>query len=147
MNRWVKRIRAAVGVGLTWGAAWFGAGMILLLIVGLHAADVPFPLFFGLLGFLAGATFSGILGLLARGRTFDQMSLPRFVVGGALGGLILSGIVNWSAGPGAELMVIGPVFALAGAVSAAGTLAIARRAERRDVIEGGQQRSESLIER
>src|SRR3954462_15741383 len=147
MKWWLRRIRAAIGVGLTWGVAWFGAGMILLLIVGLHAADVPFPLFFGLLGFLAGATFSGILGLLARGRTFDQMSLPRFALGGALGGLILSRIVNWAAGPGPDLMVIGPVFALAGAVSATGTLAIARRAEKRELIEGdGPEANRSLSE-
>ena len=99
-------------------------------------------------GFLAGATFSGILGLLARGRTFDQMSLPRFALGGALGGLILSGIVNWAAGPGPDLMVIGPVFALAGAVSATGTLAIARRAEKRELIEGGgPEANRSLSER
>ena len=137
MQRWLRRIRAAIGVGLTWGAAWFGAGMILLLIVGVGAADVPFPLFFGLLGFLAGAMFSGILALLAGRRTFDQMSLPRFAIGGALGGLILSGIVTLAAGPGPELMVVGPVFALAGAVSAAGTLAIARRAEKRESIESG----------
>ena len=139
MQRWLRRIRAAIGVGLTWAAAWFGAGMILLLIVGVGAADVPFPLFFGLLGFLAGAAFSGILSLLAGRRTFDQMSLPRFALGGALGGIAIAGIVNVAAGPGPDLMMIGPVFAAAGAVSAAGTLAIARRAEKRDSIEGGSQ--------
>ncbi|MCK7577394.1 MAG: hypothetical protein MZV65_17245 [Chromatiales bacterium] len=64
MQKWLRRIRGAIGMGLTWAAAWFGAGMVLLLIVGLDAADVPFPLFFGLLGFLAGVTFSGILGLV-----------------------------------------------------------------------------------
>lgn len=144
MTRWLRRVRAAIGVGLTWAAAWFGVGMILLLIVGLHAADVPFPLFFGLLGFIAGATFSGILGLLAGRRTFDQMSLPRFAVGGALGGLVLAGIVNVAAGPGPELTVIGPLFALAGAVSAAGTLAIARRGEKRELIASGSETSDSL---
>ena len=144
MTRWLRRIRAAIGVGLTWAAAWFGAGMILLLIVGLHAADVPFPLFFGLLGFIAGAIFSGILGLLAGRRTFDQMSLPRFALGGALGGLVLAGIVHLTAGPGADLMVIGSVFALAGAVSAAGTLAIARRGEKQELIERSSETSGSL---
>jgi hypothetical protein len=118
--------------------------MILLLIVGIGAADVPFPLFFGLLGFLAGATFSGILALLAGRRTFDQMSLPRFAIGGALGGLVLAGVVNLAAGPGPELMVVGPIFALAGAVSAAGTLAIARKAEKLDSIQGGDDTRGSL---
>jgi FtsH-binding integral membrane protein len=135
MKSWVRRIRAAIAVGLTWAAAWFAVGMILLLIVGVGAADVPFPLFFGLLGFLAGAAFSGILGLLAGRRTFEQMSLPRFALGGALGGLAIAGIVNVAAGPAPDFTMIGAVFALAGAISATGTLAIARRAEKRELLD------------
>ena len=131
MKKWLRRIRGAIGVGLTWAAAWFGAGMILLFVVGFGAADVPFPLFFGLLGFLAGVTFSGLLGVFARRRRFDEMSLPRFAGWGALGGLLLSGIVVVAAGPAGEFLVLGPVFALAGAISAAGTLALARRSEAR----------------
>jgi len=137
----MRRIRAAIAVGLTWAVAWFGVGMILLLIVGVGAADVPFPLFFGLLGFLAGAAFSGILGLLAGRRTFEQMSLPRFALGGALGGVLIAAIVNVAAGPGPDLRMIGTVFALAGAISATGTLAIARRAEKRELLQGGSERA------
>src|SRR3712207_8966584 len=29
MKKWGRRIRAAIGMGLTWGAAWFGAGILL----------------------------------------------------------------------------------------------------------------------
>ncbi len=137
MNKWRRRVRGAIGMGLTWAAAWFGAGLALLLVVGPDAADVPFPLFFGLLGFLAGAAFSGILGFSARRKRFDQMSLPSFAGWGALGGLLLAGIVGFAAGPGGELLVLGPVFALAGAISAAGTLALARRAAGRDLLDAG----------
>ena len=140
MKRWIRRIRAAIAVGLTWAVAWFGVGMILLLIVGVGAADVPFPLFFGLLGFLAGAAFSGILGLLAGRRTFEQMSLPRFALGGALGGVLIAAIVNVAAGPAPDFTMIGAVFALAGAISATGTLAIARRAEKRELLQGSSER-------
>ena len=28
MKKWLKRIRGAVGMGLTWAAAWFGFGII-----------------------------------------------------------------------------------------------------------------------
>jgi len=135
VKKWLRRIRAAIGIGLTWAAAWFGAGMMLLLVVGPNAADVPFPLFFGLLGFLAGATFSGILGILGGRRRFDQISLPRFAAWGALGGLLLSGILVLIAGPPGDIVVVVPVFALAGATSAAGTLALARRAARRESLE------------
>ena len=113
MKQWLRRIRGAIGMGLTWAAAWFGAGLILLLVVGVGAADVPFPLFFGLLGFIAGATFSGVLGMVEGRRRFDQMSLPRFAGWGALGGLLLSGILVLAAGLRGEFLVLGPVFALA----------------------------------
>ena len=136
MKTWMRRIRAAAGIRLTWALAWFGAGMVLLFIVGFGAADVPFPLFFGFLGFLAGATFSAILGAVAGKRKFGEMSLPRFAGWGAAGGLLLSGIVNLAAGPG-NLLVLAPVFALAGGISAAGTLALARRSEGQDLLEAG----------
>ncbi len=135
MKKWLKRIRGAIGMGLAWAATWFGAGLVLLLVVGFGAADVPFPLFFGLLGFIAGATFSGLLGVFAGRRRFDQLSLPRFAGWGALGGLLLAGMLVLAAGTSAEFLVVGPVFALAGAISAAGTLALARRAENREVLD------------
>jgi hypothetical protein len=142
MKKWLRRIRAAMGMGLTWAVAWFGAGMALLLVVGFGAADVPFPLFFGLLGFLAGATFSGVLTIVERRRRFDQMSLPRFAGWGAVGGLLLSGLFVVAAALGGEslwgeLLVLGPVFSLAGAASAAGSLALARRAEKRELLAAG----------
>ena len=134
MKKWLRRIRAAIGIGMTWAVAWFGAGMVLLFVVGFGAADVPFPLFFGLLGFLAGATFSGLLGVFARRKRFDQMSLPRFAVWGALGGVLLSGILVLATGAVADFVVLGPVFAVAGAISATGTLALARRAAGRELL-------------
>lgn len=141
MKKWLKRIRGAIGMGLAWAAAWFGAGLVLLLVVGVGAADVPFPLFFGLLGFIAGATFSALLGVFAGRRRFDQLSLPRFAGWGALGGLLLAGMLFLVAGPSGELLVVGPVFALAGAVSAAGTLALARRGEEHDMLDANAEAS------
>lgn len=137
-KRWPRRIRGAVGMGLTWALAWFGAGMVLLLIVGPDAADVPFPIGFGFLGFLAGATFSGIVGLLEGRRSFDQMTLPRFAAWGGLGGLVFAGLFALGAGFWGNVipvLVVGPVFALAGAGSAAGALALARRADDRFALD------------
>ena len=135
MKKWLRRIRGAVGMGLTWAVAWFGAGVALLLVVGVGAADVPFPLGFGLLGFLAGVTFSGVLGIVEGRRRFDQMSLPRFAVWGGVGGLLLSGIFVLATGLGWEVLVLGPVFALSGAGCAAGSLALARTEEDRELLD------------
>ena len=137
MKRWLRRIRGAIGMGLTWAIAWFGAGLGLLLVVGFGAADVPFPIVFGVFGFLAGVTFSGVLVIAEGRRRFDQMSLSRFAAWGAVGGLLLSGILVLVTGLGGEFLVLGPVFALAGAGCATGSLALARMAEDRELPDAG----------
>ena len=141
LKNWLRRLRGAIGIGLTWAAAWFAAGMLVLLVVGFGAADVPFPLFFGFLGFLGGAAFSVILGIAGRRRRFDQMSLPGFATWGALGGGLLS---LFAAAQGAELIVVAPVFAVAGAISAAGTLALARKGTQR-ALRDGRDDAEKLL--
>jgi hypothetical protein len=135
-------------MGLTWAAAWFGAGLALLLVVGMGAADVPFPLFFGLLGFLAGVIFSGVLGIVAGRRRFDQMSLPQFAVWGGVGALLLSGILVLVAGLEADaLLLLGPVFALSGATCAAGSLALARTARLHPAKQSGLRNSPAPLVR
>lgn len=137
MAKWLRRVRGAIGMGLTWAFAWFAAGMVLLLIVGPDAADVPFPIGFGFLGFLAGTTFSGIVGLVEGRRSFDQMSIPRFAGWGALGGLLFSGAFVLVAGlGGGVLAILAPVFSLAGAGCAASALALARRADTAELGSG-----------
>jgi len=114
--------------------------MALLLVVGFGAADVPFPLGFGMLGFFAGVTFSVVLVIAESRRRFDQMSLPRFAGWGAVGGLLLSVMFVLAVAALAEgttfilnLVFLGPLFAAAGAASAAGSLALARMAEDREL--------------
>jgi hypothetical protein len=109
---------------------------VLLLIVGPNAADVPFPLFFGLLGFIAGVAFSGVLGLVEGRRRFEQLSLPRVATWGAVGGLLLAAGMIPAAGPG-SFPVLGVVFALSSATCAAGSLTLARRGSRRDALVAG----------
>ena len=141
MKKWWRRIRGAIGMGLTWAAAWGGAGMIVMLgflLVTGRRPDAPFPLMFGAFGFVAGVIFSGVLGLLEGRRRFDQMSLPRFAAWGAAGGFLLSAAfvlaVSLAGDPAFlwNLVVVGPVFAVAAASSAAGSLALARRAQDRE---------------
>ena len=47
---------------------------------------------------------------------------------GALGGALLAGAFAVLAAPDVQFLVVGPVLAIAGAISATGTLALARRA-------------------
>jgi hypothetical protein len=85
---------------------------------------------------MSGVTFSGFLKLVAGRRRFEQMSLRHFAGWGAAGGLLLSGMLWLTAGPGGEPLMLFPVLALAGAASAAGTLTVARRAETPRLLEG-----------
>ena len=144
MKKWLRRIRGAIGMGLTWAAAWGGAGMIVtlgFLLVNGTRPDAPFPLIFGVFGFVAGVIFSGVLGLVERRRRFDQLSLPRFAAWGAAGGFLLSATfvlaVSLTGDPAflRNLLVVGPLFAVAGAGSAAGSLALAKRAQDRELLE------------
>ena len=145
---WLRRIRGAIGMGLTWGAAWFGGGMVILLgmlvTTGTTGADVPYPIGFGALGFVAGVTFSGVLGLVAGRRRFDEISLPRFTALGAGGGFLFAVLfvvlVTLVDDPTflSNLVVLGPVFAAAGAGCAAGALTLARRAEDEALLGAGE---------
>jgi hypothetical protein len=140
MNNWGRRIRGAIGMGLAWGAVGFAVGTLLARVPGFDV-DLPFPLLFAPLGFFAGIVFSGILVVIEHGRGFDRMSIPRFAGWGAVSGLLLSGIIVLGAAlrgdaVWAEFLLFGPALALASAVCAAGSLAVARRAESRELLSG-----------
>jgi hypothetical protein len=123
-------------MGLTWAVAWFGAGFLYQFIFGSGTDDVPLPIRFAMLGLASGVTFSTYLSLAAGHRRFDQMSLGRFAGWGAAGSLVLYGLLAATAGPAGESLFMAPVLMLAGAGSAAGTLALARRAEAPRLLEG-----------
>jgi hypothetical protein len=133
MGKWLRRIRGAIGMGFTWAAVWAAAGSVPRWVFGFNP-DAPFPLIFGVLGFVAGVTFSGFVVLAEGRRRFDQISLPRFAGWGAVGGLVLSALfakaasLSWG-----EVLAIAPTFAVASAICASGSLAVARRALRQEL--------------
>jgi hypothetical protein len=107
--------------------------MVLAALTGFKA-DAPFPLIFGVLGFFAGVIFSAFLALTEGRRRFDEMSLPRFAGWGATGGLLLSAVFAKAASlQWRDVLAIAPTFALACAVCASGSLALARGAVRREL--------------
>ena len=149
MKQLWRRIRAAIGMGLTWGAAWFGAGVLLARIPGFYS-DLPFALLFAPLGFATGIIFSGILVGIERRRTIDRVSLSRFAAWGAVSGLLLSGIFVVAAAlrggsVWGEFLVFGPPLTMASAVCAAGSLAVARRADRRELPRPGGDPAEAEL--
>ena len=130
MRKWLHRIRGAMGMGFTWAVAWGAAGFVLALVTRFKA-DAPFPLIFGVLGFIAGVSFSAVLALIDGRRRFDQLSLRRFAGWGAAGGLLLAAVFAKAASlEWGDVLAIVPTFALASAVCASGSLALARRAAR-----------------
>jgi hypothetical protein len=147
----MRRIRGAIGMGITWAIGWAVAGVMIgvasMLFPGLpwntffKFFDAPLPAL-AVPGFFAGALFSIVLGVVGRRRRFDELSLPKFTAWGAAGGALLSLVPATMVGLGlatlradlniwAVTVVIAPPLTALSAVSAAVSLMIARRAERR----------------
>src|SRR3954468_2183233 len=133
MQTWLARVRGALGMGVTWAAAWFVAGSLPRWVFGFNP-DAPLPLVFGVFGFIAGVVFSAVLALTERRRRFDELSLPRFAGWGAVGGVLLSGVVAKIASLAwGDVLALAPTLIVASAVCASGSLALAKRAASREL--------------
>jgi hypothetical protein len=155
MKNWLRRMRGAIGMGVTWAVGWAAFGILIgvssLLLPGLpwdrffEVFDAPLPAM-AVPGFFAGAIFSAVLAVAGRRKRFDELSLPRFAAWGAVGGLMLSllpaamvsvGLATPRAGLnlwGITAAISGPLILLT-SLSAAGSLLLARKAEGRKVRE------------
>jgi hypothetical protein len=145
VKRWLRRLRGALGMGLSWAVAWAPLGLLIMMIVDpTDAMDEPWLLIGAYPGFLGGVLFSAVLGIAAGRRRFDELSLSRFGALGAASGLLLGllpfGILaGGTAGAGLPLWLLGVATmgttSLLGALSAAGTLALARLSEDRVLLD------------
>lgn len=136
-SKWMRRVRGALGMGLIWALAWSAVGLLPRLVLGFNP-DAPFPIIFGVFGFIAGVTFSALVIVADGRRSFDQVSVRRFAGWGALGGFLLSAIFARLASlSGSDVLAVVPTFAIAGAISASGSLALARRARNQELADGG----------
>ncbi len=147
MGGWSRRIRGALGMGLTWAVGWAGVGFVIELITefvpGWNGALVDmWPQTLAVPGFLGGAAFSLVLGIAGRQRRFDELSLPAFAGWGALGGLLVSGSIVASSGVTVPALVVSLVVTLLCAGSALGTLALARLADDRELMAVGDNLAE-----
>lgn len=147
MKNWLQRVRGAIGIGATWAAAWapIGAltGWMTAVLVDFPPAVVAanYAATFAVLGLMGGTIFSTVLRLAEGRRSFEQLSLARFVGWGALGGLVLGGLAVSGGLLGAGFTTLGAVIAgattLLGAASAAGTLVVARAADAHVLLDEG----------
>ena len=121
-----------LGIGLTWGVAWGLIGTLLGVIVGVVDPDSMDPgenalmvgALIGIVGFISGVAFSGVISFAERRKTARDLSVGRAALWGFVGaaGLPLLTTMNDQV-----LLVTGPL----GAVFAAACVALARRADRR----------------
>ena len=138
MNALLRRIRGALGMGVTWAIGWIPVGVIYTLTI-LALTDTPVALgtalwistkLFAGLGLVAGTLFSGILGIAEGRHRFDELKGGRIASWGAVGGLLLGGLASFNGvgGPGfgGEDLFVMALTALLGTTSAVATLAIAR---------------------
>jgi hypothetical protein len=154
MKDWLRRLRGALGIGVTWALGWAPIGAVLGSVlwflldvpVGLLAVIQINAIAFGILGFLGGTIFSTVLGLAEGRRQFDELTLPRFAAWGALGGLLLGGLAVgaglWGAsGVPVVAATVTVAATLLGAASAVGSLALARHADGDTALEPAADRS------
>lgn len=136
MAQRLTRMRSAIGIGLTWAAAWGGVGALVTLGLVLRTGrrpDPPFPLLLAVAGLLAGLLFTGALNLLDGRRRLAHLSLQRSAAWGAAAGALLACVFVLAVTAGGDptflqyLAVLAPLFAVAGAGSAAGSWLLARR--------------------
>lgn len=158
--KWLKRIRGAIGVGLTWAVGWAVAGVSIgvasILLPWLpwdaffKVFDAPLPAF-AVPGFFAGVFFSIVLGIAGRRRTLRELSVGTFATWGAIGGLLLTafpfalvtvGLADRSGSNVSDWQILAVItlpFVALSAVSATASLLLARRAARLDLPDGATQ--------
>lgn len=138
----LKRLRGAVGTGLTWAAGWAVLGAVHGFVVGLvnprywtlanPILDTAFG--YAVAGLIAGTGFSGLLAWLDRRSTLERLSRARVVVWGAVGGALVPVLVHLTRGLTSsagwtDVALTASVTGVLGGGSALVTLWIARRSK------------------
>ena len=139
MRKLLRRVRAALVLGVTWALAWGGVGgLIMEGIFDRHGRILDmWPQTLAIPGFLGGVLFSVVLWATEGRRHFEELSVGRAAAWGALAGLVLCGvaisILGFSTFTRAAL-IVAPVTLLT-SISAAGSIALARKAKRPELVD------------
>lgn len=143
MKRWFRRVRGAIGLGITWALFWAPVAVLIGFIVDPdNSLDEMWPAIGAYPGFLGGVVFSILLGIAARKHRLHELSIGRVAAWGAAAGLMVGTLPFLIGEPASDRVwllataVIGTITTLS-AASAAGSLALAQRAERKAMGETG----------
>jgi hypothetical protein len=127
-------------MGLIWAVGGVGLGALIELVDnvlpaahGLTRLVDMWPPLLAILAFRRGVVFAIVLGIARGHRRFDEFSLTQFAAWGAVAGLVLGAVAM--AG-GAGVLFVG-ITTLLSAIAGAGSLAVARMAEGRGLLEAG----------
>lgn len=145
MNGWLRPIRGAFGMGLTWAVGWALAGLLIGVSSKLGAPmdwffklfDAPLPAL-AVPGFFCGPAFSLVLGIAGRRRPVREWSLLRFAAWGALAGALVASVplLAGRVPLDASVVALGTLIVLSTA-SASATWPLARRTEQTQLRDGG----------
>ena len=120
----LRRLRGALGIGLTWAGLWIVIGVMLGILrpgdIGPGEGPRRILPILAMVGLLSGLGFAGFLWLAERRRTFEQLSLGRVALWGLLGSALIPVIMGTEGSMGLLTGSLGAVFA-------AGSVAVARR--------------------
>jgi len=132
MHAFLRKCRGAIGIGVTWAVAWGAIFAALGVVIGIFDPDSidpgEDPLSIGwigaIFGFVSGVAFGATLALADGRKSLSKLSVGRAALWGAIGTALfpLLTTVNNS-----MLIFLCPI----GAGLAAGSVAIAKRAELR----------------
>lgn len=144
MGAFFRKLRGIIGTGITWAVGWSVGWVAIGASIGLPFGNLVGTAVSGaLIGFIAGGSFAVILSIAERRRTLDQLSLMRVALWGFLGGVALPVLLSprlFGAGLPFRIaltsfLIPTGVSGLLGAGFASGSVALARREEKK-LLEG-----------
>jgi MFS family permease len=143
MTTLLRRLRGMLGMGITWAVGWAIVMFMIGTIIGIVDPDAIDPgeepwrmgAVVGFVGFLSGAAFATIFASAERRRKIQELSVLRAAVWGALGGAVFPLLTTLNDAVLVNTMPLGAIFA-------ASTVAIARRAALREPEPAEPLRSE-----
>jgi hypothetical protein len=138
-SRPAQSLHGIIGTGLTWAIGWAVLwGAVLLIMAGfdlLEGWDLRYtvraiPGVAGV-GFAAGSGFGVVLSVFERDKKLENLSFKRVALWGGIGGLALAAVF------GLQYLPQTVVLTLLGVGSATGSVALAKRADRK-LMEGDE---------